>query len=341
MHTHDISDWGHSHDFSTADQADAERRTRWVVGLTLAAMCVELVAGWITGSMALLADGWHMGSHAAALGIAAYAYAFARQRGADRRFTFGTGKVSSLAGYSSALLLAAGALWMLFESLSRLIDPVEIRYEEAMIVATFGLAVNLLSAWLLGHSGHDHHHHGHDHSHEHHHEHDDHAHDHHHGVLADIQDHNLKAAYLHVIADALTSVLALVALAMGLLYGWAFMDPLMGIVGAVLIGRWAWGLARESAQVLLDAGDNGAIEREIRRRIESDADNQVADLHVWRIAPAGRACILSLVTHHPRPVEHYRDLLYGMTGLLHVTVEVNQCRQPACGAALETSPRTA
>ncbi|WP_245969784.1 CDF family Co(II)/Ni(II) efflux transporter DmeF [Thiocapsa rosea] len=339
MHTHDISDWGHSHDFATADQGDAERRTRWVVGLTLAAMCVELVAGWITGSMALLADGWHMGSHAAALGIAAYAYAFARQRGSDRRFTFGTGKVSSLAGYTSALLLAAGALWMLFESLSRLVDPVEIRYEEAMIVAAFGLAVNLLSAWLLGHSGHGHHHHGHDDDHDRHHAHDDHAHEHHrhghHRGLADIQDHNLKAAYLHVIADALTSVLALVALAMGLLYGWAFMDPLMGIVGAVLIGRWAWGLARESAQVLLDAGDNGAIEQEICRRIESDADNQVADLHVWRIAPAGRACILSLVTHNPHPVEHYRSLLSGMDDLLHITVEVNQCRQPTCRAAIK------
>ncbi|NCC28514.1 MAG: cation transporter [Gammaproteobacteria bacterium] len=337
MHTHDIGDWGHSHDFSTTDQADAERRTRWVVGFTLTAMCVELMAGWITGSMALLADGWHMGSHAAALGIAAYAYAFARQRGADRRFTFGTGKVSSLAGYTSALLLAAGALWMLFESLSRLIDPVEIHYEEAMIVAAFGLAVNLLSAWLLGHSGHEHHHHRHDHSHEHHHEHDrhhahdHHGHDHHHGH-ADIQDHNLKAAYLHVVADALTSILALAALAMGMLYGWAFMDPLMGIVGAILIGLWARGLARESAQVLLDAGDHGAIEHEIRRRIEADADNQVADLHVWRIAPAGHACILSLVTHHPRPVEHYHGLLCGMTDLLHITVEVNQCRQPACGA---------
>jgi cation diffusion facilitator family transporter len=329
MQKHDISDWDHSHDFSTADQADAERRTRWVVGLTLAAMCVELVAGWITGSMALLADGWHMGSHAAALGIAAYAYAFARQRGADPRFTFGTGKVPSLAGYTSALLLAAGAVWMVFESLSRLIDPVEIRYEEAIIVAVFGLAVNLLSAWLLGHSGHDHHHHEHAHPHEHEHPHH-HAHEQRHG-LADIQDHNLKAAYLHVIADALTSVLALVALGMGMLYGWAFMDPLMGIVGAILVGRWAWGLARESAQVLLDAGDHGEIEREIRTRIESDADNQVSDLHVWRIAPTGRACILSLVTHHPRPVEHYRGLLSGMKGLLHITVEVNQCRQPACG----------
>jgi cation diffusion facilitator family transporter len=158
---------------------------------------------------------------------------------------------------------------------------------------------------------------------------------------ADVQDHNLKAAYLHVIADALTSVLALVALALGMLYGWAFMDPLMGIVGAILVGRWAWGLARESARVLLDAGDNGAIEQEIRSRIEADADNQVADLHVWRIAPAGRACILSLVTHHPRPVEHYRGLLAGMAGLLHVTIEVNECRQAGCGPGLAPSTRIA
>ncbi len=334
MHTHDIREWGHSHDFATADQQDAEHRTRLVVGLTLAAMILELVAGWITGSMALLADGWHMGSHAAALGVAAYAYAFARRRGADPRFTFGTGKVSSLAGYSSAILLAAGAIWMLIESFGRLVDPVEIHYEEAMIVAVFGLAVNLLSAWLLGHSGHEHSHHGHAHDDtdepEYHHKHaHHHAHLHSHG---DVQDHNLKAAYLHVIADALTSVLALVALAMGMLYGWAFMDPLMGIVGAILISRWAWGLARASAHVLLDAEDHKDIEQDIRGRIEADADNQVADLHIWRIAPAGRACILSLVTHDPRPVEHYRNLLAPIQGLLHVTVEVNHCRDIRCGA---------
>jgi cation diffusion facilitator family transporter len=338
MYTHDISEWGHSHDFATAGQRDAERRTRWVVGLTLAAMTVELVAGWITGSMALLADGWHMGSHAAALGIAAYAYAFARRRGADPRFTFGTGKVSSLAGYSSAILLAAGAIWMFVESMSRLVNPVEIRYGEAMIVATFGLAVNLWSAWLLGHSDHEHHHHGHGDLHEHDHEHEHHhAHEQAHGH-ADIQDHNLKAAYLHVIADALTSVLALVALATGMLYGWAFMDPLMGIVGAILIGRWSWGLARQSAQVLVDAEDHGAIEREIRGLIEADADNQVADLHVWRIAPSGRACILSLVTHQPRHVEHYRALLAPVPGLLHVTVEVNQCQKADCGPHPKTTP---
>lgn len=334
MHTHDISHWSHRHDFITDAQHRAEQRTRWVVVLTLGAMVVELVAGWLTGSMALLADGWHMGSHAAALGIAAYAYAFARRRGADPRFTFGTGKVSSLAGYSSALLLAAGALWMLLESIGRLLAPVEIQYQEAMLVAVFGLAINLLSAWLLGHDGHEHHHHGH--AHGHHSDHRGQTHDHdEHGD--DDHDHNLQAAYLHVIADALTSILALIALGLGLLQGWAFMDPVMGILGAALVGRWAWGLARESAQVLLDAGDHADLERQIRARIEADADNQVADLHLWRIAPAGRACILSLVTHHPRPVEHYHALLATIPGLLHVTVEVNQCREASCaGVARET-----
>jgi len=325
--THDPSSWGHTHDFSNAAQRRAEQRTRWVVGLTLAAMIGELIAGWLTGSMALLADGWHMGSHAAALGIAAYAYAFARQHGADPRFTFGTGKVSSLAGYTSALLLAGGALWMLGASLGRLIDPLPIRYGEALWVAALGLAVNLLSAWLLGHAGPDHDHaHGHGHAHEHDHAHADHA--------EGQQDHNLRAAYLHVIADALTSVLALVALSLGMAYGWAFLDPLMGIIGAALISRWAWDLARESARDLLDAGDHSAVAHQVRAAIESDADNQVVDLHIWRVGPAGRACIVSLVTHQPRPVEHYRALLDAIPGLLHVTVEVNHCRLAGCGAAV-------
>lgn len=349
MHQHDISHWVHTHHFISPAQDDAERRTRLVVALTLGAMFVELVAGWLTGSMALLADGWHMGSHAAALGIAAYAYAFARRREGDPSFSFGTGKVSSLAGYSSALLLAAGALWMLFESIGRLLNPVDIHYQEAMLVAAFGLAINLLSAWLLGHAGH---HHGHAHQTEHgaaqefashrhdaepSHHHQDreahHAHAHqdreaHHAHAH--QDLNLKAAYLHVIADALTSILALVALTLGLFYGWSFMDPLMGILGAMLIGHWAWGMARESARVLLDAEDQSGIEQRIRKRIEAEQDIQIADLHVWRIAPTGRACILSLVTHDPRPVHEYRALLDDLPGLLHVTVEVNQCRQPAC-----------
>ena len=333
MHAHDIRTWQHPHDFITDAEARAERRTRLVVALTLVTMVVELTAGWLTGSMALLADGWHMGSHAAALSISAFAYYFARQRRGDRRFTFGTGKVSTLAGYSSALLLAAGALWMLVESVSRLFDPVAIRFGEAMLVATLGLVVNLASAWLLGRGGHTHDH-GHDHGHGHEHRHrpgHDHGHDH--------QDHNLRAAYMHVLADALTSVLALVALGFGMAFGWAFLDPMMGIVGATLIARWAWILAADSARVLLDAEDHGEVAAGVRSAIESDADTQIADLHLWRVGMAGRGCIVSLVTHRPRPVDHYRALLSQVPGIVHLTVEVNQCRDEACGNQDVTSNR--
>jgi cation diffusion facilitator family transporter len=195
-----------------------------------------------------------------------------------------------------------------------------------MGVAALGLAVNVASAWLLGH-GHDDHHHGHDH-----HD-DDPHHDRHHGH-GHHQDHNLRAAYLHVLADALTSVLALVALGFGMAFGWAFLDPMMGIVGATLVGRWSWGLARDSARVLLDAEDHGELAERVQTAIESDADNQVTDLHLWRIGAQGRACIVSLVTHDPRPVEHYRALLAEVPGIVHLTVEVNECRQDACRDAL-------
>jgi len=345
MPAHDLSLWAHGHDYGTPGQARAEGYTRAVVALTLGFMVVELVAGWLTGSMALLADGWHMGSHAAALGISAYAYAFARRHRADPRFTFGTGKVSSLAGYSSALLLGAGALWMLVESLGRLVDPVPIRYGDALLVAALGLGINLVSAWLLHRAGEGHGHHGHDHNqgHDHHHGHhpadgqgpgDDHCHD---RVQGRTRDHNLRAAYLHVLADALTSVLALVALGLGMSFGWTFLDPLMGVAGALLIGTWTWALARDSAAVLLDASEHGDVAARVREAIEADSDNQVADLHLWRVGPGGHACIVSLVTHSPRPVEHYRALLAGLPGLLHVTVEVNHCRQAACAVPVSSS----
>lgn len=301
MSTHDLAFWQHGHDFGTSAERDAERRTRWVVGLTFVAMLVELAAGWLTGSMALLADGWHMASHVGALGIAAYAYRFARQHAGDARYTFGTGKVTALAGYSSALFLGAVAAWMAWESVARLWAPVEIHYTEAMIVAAFGLAVNLASAWLLDH---------------------DHDHDHEHGHV----DHNHRAAYLHVLADALTSVLAIVALGGGMLFGWAFLDPVMGIVGAIVVGRWAFGLARDSAGVLLDAEDHGEVAAEVREIIGALPDHEVADLHLWRIGPASRACILSLVSHTPLAVEEYRARLSAIHGLDHVTIEINQCR---------------
>jgi cation diffusion facilitator family transporter len=308
MTTHDLSFWQHSHDFGTAHEQHAERRTRWVVGITFVAMVVELIAGWLSGSMALLADGWHMASHVGALGLAAFAYRFARSHADDARYTFGTGKVTALAGYSSALFLGAVAAWMAWESIGRLFAPVSIHYAEAMIVATLGLLVNLASAWLLDH----------EHDHEHEHEH---------------VDHNLRAAYLHVLADALTSVLAIVALGGGMLFGWSFLDPVMGIVGAVLVGRWAIGLVRDSAGVLLDAEDHGHIAEDIKRIVESEPDHEVADLHVWRVGPASRACIVSLVTHAPLAIETYRQKLAVIHGLDHITIEINHCRDSGCRTA--------
>jgi len=316
MHFHNLTPWQHAHDFGTHAERIAEQRTRWVTLLTLVAMIVELAAGWLTGSMALLADGWHMGSHAAALGISTFAYSFARQKSEDRRFTFGTGKVPTLSGYSSALLLAGGAGWMLVESVERLLEPVPIRYGDAIAVAAFGLAVNLVSAAMLGRGDHGHSH-GHDHGH-------DHAHAHARG------DHNLRAAYFHVLADALTSVLALAALGLGMVFGWVFLDPIMGIVGGILVGSWSWGLAKESARVLLDAEDHGDTADRIKAVIEGDGDNQVADLHLWRVGSAARACIVSIVTHDPRPVDHYKKLLERVPDIAHLTVEVNQCRGTAC-----------
>jgi len=331
MHLHGIEPWQHSHDFTTDAELKAERQTRWVVYLTATAMVVELLAGWLTGSMALLADGWHMGSHAAALGLSVFAYRAARRWAADSRFTFGTGKMPTLAGYTSALLLGTGALWLLVESTLRLLNPVAIHYGEAMMVAVLGLVVNLVSAWILGRAGveHDHHHGlGHDH-----HRDDDHHHDdgRGHGHHAEHKDHNLRAAYLHVIADALTSLLAIGALAAGMLLGWAFFDPLMGIVGAALIGRWAYGLAIDSARTLLDAEDHGDTARRIRTAMEAVDDLRIADLHLWRVGAASRACILSLVSHDPWPVEYYRGLLSDIPGIDHLTIEVHQCRDRRCG----------
>lgn len=324
MHTHDIAAWQHSHDFTTSAEHAAEQRTRWVVYLTLATMVVELAAGWLTGSMALLADGWHMGSHAAALGLSVFAYRFARRHAQDSRFSFGTGKVSPLAGYTSALLLGAGALWLLLESGVRLLNPVQIHYGEAIVVAALGLVVNLVSAWLLG-GAHHHHHHGHAHYAADTHGHAGGAHGH--------ADHNLRAAYLHVIADALTSLLAIAALTAGLLFGWGFLDPLMGIAGGLLIARWAWGLARDSGSTLLDVEDRSDTAAKIRRTLEAEDDVAVSDLHLWRIGSASHACILSLVTHDPKPVEHYKALIGPIPGLDHLTVEVQHCRAAACANA--------
>jgi cation diffusion facilitator family transporter len=311
---HDVLPWQHHHDFGTVAERHAERRTRWVVALTFATMVVELAAGWLTGSMALTADAWHMASHVGALGLAAAAYRVARRRAGDARFTFGTGKVPALAGYSSALLLGVVAAWMAWESLHRLFAPVTIRYAEAMAVAVLGLAVNLSSAWLLGHHG-------------------DGGDGHHGAAPGHHVDHNLRAAYLHVLADALTSMLAVVALAGGLAFGWGMLDPLMGLAGAALVGRWAWRLACDSGNVLLDAEDHGDLATAVRRAVEAEPDHRIVDLHVWRVGAASRACIVSVVAPEPKPTAHYRALLSAIPGLDHVTVEIHASRDQTRGAA--------
>ena len=314
MHIHTLDQWRHSHDFHI-DSSHGERRTLYVVLLTACMMVVEIAAGYLYGSMALLADGWHMGTHVAALGISLFAYRYARHHAQNPFFSFGTGKVSSLGGFASAVALAVVALLMGLESIERLLDPQSIHFNEAIVVASVGLVVNLLSAWLLQS--------GHDHSHHHHHDHAGHHHHHHH-------DHNLRAAYLHVLADALTSVLAIVALLCGKAFGWIWMDALMGIVGAVVIARWSFGLVRETSGVLLDGMPDPVLAGDVQRAIESDADNRIADLHLWRVGPSQYAAIISLVTHHPRDPAHYKELLAGLDGLAHTTIEVNGCPGDSC-----------
>ena len=272
MHTHSLETWQHEHVFLGDKHEQNERRAWFVVVLTTAMMIVEIAGGHLFGSMALVADGWHMSTHAAALTIAALAYLFARRHAHDPRFSFGTGKLGELAGFSSAIILGMIALYIGYESVSRLITPVPIRFGEAIPIAVLGLGVNLLSAWLLQ----DDHEHHHDHVHQG--EDDDHGpHDHGHR-----HDHNYRAAYVHVLADALTSVLAIFGLSAGLFYGWGWMDPMMGIIGMCVIGAWSWSLIRSSGAVLLDTVPNPKLAEQIRQRLEV-GDERVADLHLWRL----------------------------------------------------------
>jgi cation diffusion facilitator family transporter len=271
----------------------------------------EIAGGMIFGSMALLADGWHMSTHAGALAIAAGAYRYARTHARDPRFAFGTGKLGDLAGFTSAIVLAMVSLGIGYESILRLFEPVTIHYGEAVAIAVVGLGVNLLSAWLLG----DEHHHDHDHGHD-----DDHDHDHHHHD----HDHNLRSAYWHVLADALTSVLAIAGLLAAWAYGWTWLDPAIGVVGALVIARWSWTLIRASGAVLLDAAPNAALETAIRTRLEQN-DDRIADLHVWRLGPGHHGAIISLVSDEPQTVEAYKARLDDMPNLSHVTVEVHRC----------------
>tara|TARA_R110000824_G_scaffold11746_10_gene51497 strand:+ start:13863 stop:14810 length:948 start_codon:yes stop_codon:yes gene_type:complete len=309
-HSRAPSDHDHDHVFLGHNHERNERRTWLVIALTTVMMVVEITAGTIYGSMALVADGWHMSTHAAAMLIAALAYLFARRNANNPRFTFGTGKVGDLAAFGSAIVLALVALMIGWESAVRLANPIAISFQQAIFVAVIGLIVNLVSAWLLR-DNHDHHH-GHEHGHGHH------DHDHHHG-----KDQNLRAAYMHVLADALTSVLAIVALLAGSLYGWLWLDPLMGIVGALVIARWSWGLIRDTGATMLDyRAHDDPIEANIRSVIEAEGD-RISDLHVWQLGPGHHAAIVAIITETNIEPVVYRDRLTKAVGLSHITVEIN------------------
>ena len=305
----------HHHVFLGAEHQRNERRVWLVIALTASMMVAEILAGKLYGSMALVADGWHMSTHAGAMLITALAYGYARRHAANPRFSFGTGKMGDLAGFASAVVLAIVALLIAWESFLRLTDPVPIRFEQAIAVAVIGLVVNLVSARLL-HGGHGHHHHGHDHGHDHHHADHDHAHGHY------GHDNNLRAAYLHVLADALTSVLAIAALLVGRSYGWLWADPAMGVVGALVIARWSWGLIRDAGGVLLDAPAEGPQVRQEIEDILAATGDTLKDLHVWQVGPGHFAAIVSVASATPQPAQHYKALLLPVHELSHVTVEV-------------------
>jgi len=306
---YDISRWEHDHVFDRGNAA-GERGTRAVAWLTAVMMVVEIIAGWWYNSMALLADGFHMSSHALAIGLSAFAYAAARRYSTDQRFAFGTWKIEILGGFASAVLLLAIVALMVFGSVERLIAPQPIHYQEAIIVAIVGLAVNVLSALILGRAHHDdhHQHHGADHNHHH--------------------DLNLKSAYVHVIADAATSVLAISALLGGWLYGWSWLDPTMGLVGAVLVAVWAKQLLADTGKVLLDREMDHPVVDEIREAVESKSGSEqtrISDLHVWRVGRASYSCALSLVTRDPTlTTDKVREWLSVHEEIVHSTIEVNR-----------------
>ena len=311
MHIHTLENWQHSHDFSVKNDK-GEQRTKYVLILTAITMIVEIIAGSVFGSMALLADGWHMGTHVAAFMITIFAYRYARKHANNPAYAFGTGKVSVLGGFASAVALAVVALVMLIESMQRIIEPHAIQFNEAIAVACLGLFINVISAFLLKD---DHHHHDHDHG--------DHHHHHHH-------DHNLRAAYLHVLADALTSLLAIIALVSGKYFGWDWLDPIMGIVGAVIITRWSYGLLKQTGPILLDGSIEETYQAAVKETIEKDSDNQISDIHIWKVGANHYAAIISLVTHFPKSTEYYKALLNDFHKLSHITIEVNACDGDAC-----------
>jgi cation diffusion facilitator family transporter len=318
MAIHDLSGFQHNHAFDPGNRA-GERRTWIVVAITAATMVAEIAAGILTGSMALLADGWHMATHVVALTIAGVAYLLARRWARDERFAFGTWKIEVLGAFSSALLLGVVAAAMIWESAWRLVRPEAIQFAPALVVAVIGLTVNVVSALVLQHG---HGHGAHDHDHDHDHAHGDHGHAHH--------DLNLKSAYVHVLTDAFTSVLAIVALAAGWLRGWSWLDPAMGIVGALVIAWWAKGLIAESARVLLDREMDSPLVGQIRSAIQSDGDAEICDLHVWRVGRESYAAVVTVVAERPLTPAAYRDRIAGLPALVHVSVEVNRCGHQAC-----------
>ena len=314
MHTHSIDDFRHSHVFLGDAHEQNERKTWAVIGICAAMMVAEIVGGLWFGSVALIADGLHMSTHAGALLIAALAYTYSRRYAEDARLAFGTGKLGDLAAFTSAIALAMVALLIGYESVERLIIPVPIAFNQAIPLAVVGLGVNLLSALLLR-DDHDHHrHHGR--------AHDDH--DHAHGSGDVHRDHNLRAAFVHVMADAAVSVLVIVGLVAGRQFGWVWMDPLMGLVATIVILSWSWTLIRSAGAVLLDVCPDHALARKIASRLEQGSD-RVSDLHLWRLGPGHLAAVISVVTHEPRAPDLYKRRLSGLEGLSHVTIEVVPC----------------
>ena len=325
MHTEDLSRWTHDHIFDTGNDV-AERSTRVVMWVTAAMMLIEIATGWWYNSMALLADGWHMSSHAVAIGLSATAYATARRYAKDPRFAFGTWKIEILSGFASAIFLLGVAVMMVVGSVERIVSPQPIQYKEAIVIAILGLAVNVFCALVLGKA----HHHGHSHGHDHGHDHHGHHHDYHH-------DLNLKSAYLHVIADAATSVLAIVALFGGWMYGWSWLDPVMGIVGAVLVAIWAKGLIVATGKVLLDREMDHPVVEEIREVVETGAggsDARITDLHVWRVGKKVYSCALTVVTHDATLTpDAVRERLSVHEEIVHSTIEIQHCPDAPTGTA--------
>ena len=317
MHTDSIEQFRHSHVFLGEAHERNERKTWTVIAICTAMMVAEIVGGLWFGSVALIADGLHMSTHAGALLIAALAYTYSRHYAEDARLAFGTGKLGDLAAFTSAIALAMIALLIGYESVERVIYPVPIAFNQAIPIAVVGLGVNLLSAFLLR-DDHDHHHGHADHGD------DDHDHDHEHGSSHVHRDHNLRAAFVHVMADVAVSVLVIVGLVAGRQFGWVWMDPLMGLIATVVILSWSWTLIRSAGAVLLDVCPDPALSRKITARLEQGSD-RVSDLHLWRLGPGHLAAVVSLVTHEPRSPDQYKSRLSGLTGLSHVTIEVVTC----------------